>query len=77
MAVGRNEIDMYIRRPSAYSGRRGSGSPIPEKFKSVDADGDNYISFDEMLKEIDRYFDFESKLTAPDIYELNDYFFSQ
>jgi len=30
-----------------------------------------------MLKEIDRYFDFESKLTAGDIYELNSFFFSQ
>jgi hypothetical protein len=30
-----------------------------------------------MLKEIDRYFDFESALTAGDIYELNNFFFSQ
>lgn len=77
MAVGRNEIDLYIRKPDAYSGRRGTGAPIPEKFKAVDSDNDNYISFDEMLKEIDRYFDFESTLTAPDIYELNSFFFAQ
>lgn len=77
MAVGRNEIDLYLRKSDAYSGRRGSGVPIPDKFKQVDADKDNYISFDEMLKEIDRYFDFESSLTASDIYELNSFFFAQ
>jgi hypothetical protein len=77
MAVGRNEIDLYIRRPESFAGRKGSGEPIPEKFKPVDADKDNYISFDEMLKEIDRYFDFESQLSAGDIYELNSFFFAQ
>jgi len=77
MAVGRNEIDFYIRRPDSFSGRRSGNLQIPDKFKSVDADKDNYISFDEMLKEIDRYFDFESQLTAGDIYELNSFFFSQ
>jgi hypothetical protein len=76
MAVGRNEIDLYIRKPDNYS-RKGSGIPIPAKFKSIDTDKDNYISFDEMLKEIDRYFDFESQLAAPDIYELNSFFFAQ
>ncbi len=77
MAVGRNEIDLYLRKNDSYDGRRGTGVPIPDKFKSVDTDKDNYISFDEMLKEIDRYFDFESKLSAPDIYELNNFFFTQ
>jgi len=77
MAVGRNEIEFYLRRPDSYSARRGTGVPIPDKFKAIDTDKDNYISFDEMLKEIDRYFDFESSLTAGDIYELNNFFFSQ
>ena len=54
-----------------------TGTSIPDKFKSIDTDKDNYISFDEMLKEIDRYFDFESQLSAPDIYELNSFFFAQ
>jgi hypothetical protein len=76
MAVGRNEVDFYIRKADAYS-RKGTGGPIPEKFKAIDTDKDNYISFDEMLKEIDRYFDFESQLSAPDIYELNSFFFAQ
>lgn len=77
MAVGRNEIDLYLRRSEAYGGRRGTGVTIPDKFKLIDTDKDNYISFDEMLKEIDRYFDFQSGLTANDIYELNSFFFSQ
>ncbi len=77
MAVGRNEIDLYIRKPDGYSQRRGTGVPIPDKFKSIDTDKDNYISFDEMMREINRYFDFESKLTAGDIYELNNFFFTQ
>jgi hypothetical protein len=77
MAVNHNEIDFYIRRPDAYAGRKHGNVAIPDKFKQVDTDGDNYISFDEMLKEIDRYFDFESKLTAGEIYELNSFFFSQ
>lgn len=75
MAVGRNEINLYIRRTDFSGGRK--GQPIPEKFKSLDTDGDNYISFDEMLKEIDRYFDFDSRLSAPEIFELNTFFFSQ
>ncbi|NJK86916.1 MAG: hypothetical protein HC906_13990 [Bacteroidales bacterium] len=50
---------------------------MPAKFKSVDTDKDNYISFDEMLQEINRFFDFNSKLTSSDIYELNGFFFDQ
>ncbi|MBN2274499.1 MAG: hypothetical protein JXK95_09220 [Bacteroidales bacterium] len=75
MAVGRNEIDMYINQGAA--GRRTGKVPIPDKFKHVDADKDAYISFEEMLKEIDKFFDFQSALTADDIYELNNFFFSQ
>ena len=78
MAVGRNEIDLYIRKPESYAERPiGRKIPIPQKFKSVDTDNDNYISFDEMLKAIDNYFDASSTLTASDIYELNNFFFSQ
>ena len=78
MAVGRNEIDFYIRTPDSYlASSRSRDVKIPDKFKSTDADKDGYISFDEMLHTIDSYFDFETNLSEDDIYELVDFFFSQ
>ncbi len=79
MAVGRNEINLYIRTPDSYKTAKPKGKkvPIPQKFKTVDKDNDGYISFDEMLQEIDRFFDFKSSLNSNDIYELNNFFFSQ
>lgn len=50
---------------------------IPDKFKFVDIDGDGYISFTELLKTIDNYFDEKANLKPEDIYDLNDFFFSQ
>lgn len=50
---------------------------IPEKFKSVDVDGDGYISYDEVLKIIDLFFDFKTEFKVEDIYELNNLFFAQ
>ena len=77
-AVSRDEVELYLRTPSSYSRYEGAKyEEIPEKFKKVDADGDGYISFDEILDEIDNYFDFESDLESDDIYELNNFFFSQ
>ncbi len=77
-AVSRDEVELYLRTPSSYSlYEKATYEEIPEKFKKVDADGDGYISFDEILDEIDNYFDFESDLESDDIYELNNFFFSQ
>jgi len=50
---------------------------IPEKFKALDTDEDGEISFDELLKAIDDYFDFKLDFTVEDIYELNRIFFNQ
>jgi len=50
---------------------------IPDKFKNVDTDQDGYISFQELLKAINDYFDEKNNFTPNDINELNDYFFSQ
>lgn len=50
---------------------------IPEKFISVDTDGDGYISFPELLKTVDDYFDEKTNFKPDDIYELNEFFFSQ
>ncbi|MGD9976730.1 MAG: hypothetical protein AB7S54_02225 [Bacteroidales bacterium] len=50
---------------------------IPDKFRAVDSDADGYISFQELLKTIDDYFDEKTNFKPEDIYELNDYFFTQ
>jgi hypothetical protein len=77
-AVAHKDADNYIRTPNSYADyKRPSSKEIPEKFKKVDADGDGYISFDEMMKAVDTFFDFESELSTDDIYQLNDFFFSQ
>lgn len=77
-AVPRDEVELYLRTPSSYSQyERVTYEEIPEKFVKVDTDGDGEISFDEMLDEIDKYFDFDTELDPDDIYELNDFFFSQ
>ena len=79
-AVPRKDIDLYIRKIDdiTYSKYYGiSNLEIPEKFKTVDSDGDGYISFDEVLDTIDKFFEFESTLSTEDIYELNEFFFAQ
>lgn len=77
-AVPREDVELYLRTPSSYSRYEGvTYEEIPEKFTKVDSDGDGYISFDEILDEIDSFFDFDSELNSDDIYELNNFFFSQ
>jgi hypothetical protein len=64
---------------SFFSGeyRQLPAAPIPEKFRSLDADGDGTISFEELLQVIDQYFDSQLDLNLEDIRQLNDFFFSQ
>jgi hypothetical protein len=50
---------------------------IPEKYKEVDVNNDNYISVDELNITIDKFFDFSSSFTIDDIYELTEFFFEQ
>ncbi len=50
---------------------------IPDKYKKVDTNKDGYISFEELLKAIDNYFDFKLDFKVEDIYELNNFFFEQ
>jgi hypothetical protein len=79
-ALPRVQVEMVISAMNNLAngtGRRFGKVEIPPKFKSLDLDGDGYISFDEVLKAIDAFFDFDSDLTTQDIYELNDFFFSQ
>lgn len=77
-AVDRRDVALYLREPGSYAAYQShAAQEIPEKFLSVDSDGDGYISFDEIMDEIDGYFDFESDLEPNDLYELNDFFFAQ
>lgn len=77
-AVNRRDVELYLRTPSSYSTYQNiTAEDIPEKFVQVDSDNDGYISFDEVLDEIDEFFDFSSDLSTEDIYELNNFFFSQ
>jgi len=50
---------------------------MPEKFKVLDVNKDDYISIEEISKAIDDFFNMTSKLSIDDIYELTEFFFSQ
>ena len=77
-AIRRSDVEMYLLMHKAQNkSRRGEYLPIPDKFKIVDANGDGYISFDELLKTINDYFDDISIYSPDDIRELNDFFFEQ
>jgi len=79
-ALPRPQVEMYLslmNNLASGSGRKFGKAEIPPKFKALDLDGDGYISFDEVIKAIDAFFDFDSDLSTDDIYELNDFFFSQ
>jgi hypothetical protein len=76
-AVERTEVYMIPIGTSWSKYSQLSSTEIPEKFKKLDTDKDNYISFDELLKAINKFFDMESDLKTEDIYELNSFFFGQ
>ncbi len=74
-AVKRSEVKLYGKTTKAGSGDNAKG--IPDKFKAVDLNEDNYISHDELQKAIDAIFEGNSPLTPGDIYELQEFFFTQ
>jgi hypothetical protein len=77
-AVRRQDVELFIRTPSSYARyKEVTAKEIPQKFNTVDKDKDGYISFDEILDEIDNFFDFKSNLNSNDLYELNNFFFAQ
>jgi hypothetical protein len=76
LAMSRAEVKDYFETiGKSYKAKR--LEDIPEKFKQIDLDKDGYISFDELLKAIDSYFDYKLNFTVEDIYELNSVFFNQ
>lgn len=71
---------IYDHYPSLLDGTglyRRFYKKIPEKFKSLDEDEDDYISLDELINSIDTFFEGNSELTVDDLYELNEFFFIQ
>ncbi len=75
-AMNRQEVKDYFETIGKGYIRK-TVAEIPDKFKVLDADEDGYISFEELLLAIDNYFDQKLNLKVEDIYELNNFFFSQ
>ncbi len=75
-AMERNNVDAYMALIRSGYRLRSSGV-IPERFRSLDTDEDGYLSFSELLKTIDQYFDFQLELNLEELREVNEFFFSQ
>ncbi len=74
-AVKRSEIRLYSKDTKLKQTKNTKG--IPDKFKFVDLNQDNYISHEELQKAIDAFFDGTSPLTPKDVEELQEFFFNQ
>lgn len=75
-ALRREDLDAYLAVIEARYSEL-SVKEIPEKFVQIDTDNDGYVSFEELLKVIDDYFDFSVELTLEELRQVNDFFFSQ
>lgn len=75
-ALKREDLEAYLALIEDRFRQR-SVQQIPEKFAELDDDEDGYISFDELLKVIDEYFDFNVDLSLEELRQVNDFFFSQ
>ena len=76
--INRKEVEAFLLLHKAQNRNYGRPTmPLPIKFKPLDLDADGYISFEELLKAIDNFFDFSSTLTSKELYELQDFFFEQ
>jgi hypothetical protein len=74
-AVERKDLALYFA--SLEAGRRMKFAELPEKFHSLDSDTDAYLSFDELLKAIDDFFDYRSELNTDEVYRIINFFFAQ
>lgn len=73
-AMPRDEVDDYLTIISGQY-KLDSQLDIPENFQILDTDGDGYLSFEELLLVIDKYFDYQ--LDLEEVRQLNEFFFSQ
>ncbi len=75
-AMQREDVIAYLELTmSDY--RLPSPAEIPEQFKSLDENDDGYISFEELLKTVDLYFDFQMEMDLEELRQFNEFFFSQ
>ncbi|MGW8316431.1 MAG: hypothetical protein ACWGNV_12580, partial [Bacteroidales bacterium] len=75
-AMNRDEVAAYMDMVlAAYM--TGEQVEIPDKFKPLDTDLDGYLSYEELLYAIDRYFDYQLDLSLDELRDLNEFFFSQ
>ncbi len=74
-AVERKDLALYYSILEA--GRRMSFADLPDKFRSLDTDTDTYLSFDELLKAINDFFDYRSELNTDEVYRMINFFFAQ
>jgi len=76
-AMPREGVDDYMTIISGDYTLPSEVEAIPEKFQVLDVDGDGELSFEELLRVIDSYFDLQLDLDLEEIRQLNDFFFSQ
>lgn len=76
-AVRREDIKVIPLAPIWTRSITFAPGVIPDKFKTVDKDGDGYVSFEELLKAVEQFFDQKLDLSIEDMYELNNFFFTQ
>jgi len=75
-AMERENVDAYMEMIRGNY-QVSSQVEIPDRFKSLDTDEDGYLSFDELLKTVDAYFDYQLDLTLEELRQVNEFFFSQ
>ncbi len=73
--LSREELDA-IQREFAMANATSSAT-IPEKYKALDTDNDNFISAKEVTDAIDLFFEGQINLTARDLHDLIDFYFEQ
>jgi hypothetical protein len=74
-AIPRSELDLYMVPQEQRE--RMTFDQLDEKFHVLDLDGDQYLSFDELLLAIDDFFDFRSFMDTEEVYEVINFFFAQ
>ncbi|NOZ46026.1 MAG: EF-hand domain-containing protein [Chlorobi bacterium] len=76
-AIDHKDVFKYYPGANTKTKTKKEYTEIPQKFKSLDTDGDSYISIDELQKAINSLFDFSTDLSVDDINDLIDFFFEQ